>query len=228
MIRNIAAAKALSQCPRLSKYTNIIWINPNNHTDNSPLFHMESTPGKRLLEWREYKGITLAEMSRITGIRTTTLSSSEQPGSSNPSYDTITKVLAGFPDLNPDWLLLGSGPMLRGGRVLSPTPAPASETAPVVAGAPQPGLTSGPATVAEAENILLRERIADKDIIIEMLRAELGKSNDSPDAAGNFPTNPRKPISGFMTDAQRAEIAEAFNEVVEEELSEGSAVVVRR
>jgi transcriptional regulator with XRE-family HTH domain len=173
---------------------------------------MDSTPGKRLLEWREFKGITLAEMSRITGIRNTTLSSSEQPGSSNPSYDTISKVLAGFPDLNPDWLLLGTGPMLRDGRVLTPV---VTEEAGVVH-QPTPGLTSGPATVAEAENILLRELLINKDEIITMLRAELGKSNDSPDAADALPTNPRKPL-GFGAAIQAALLASYAAEPVEAE-----------
>lgn len=91
---------------------------------------MESTPGKRLQEWREFKGLTLTDMFRQTGVKVTTLSTAEQPGASNPSYDTITKVLAAYPDLNPDWLLLGHGPMLRDGRVLTLVPAAEEPTPP--------------------------------------------------------------------------------------------------
>jgi transcriptional regulator with XRE-family HTH domain len=96
---------------------------------------MESTPGSRLAEWREFKGLTLVEMASITGISKTTINTVEQSGSSKPSYDTISRVLAGFPDLNPDWLLLGTGPMVRG-RVLTPAPAAPVASAPLVAAEP--------------------------------------------------------------------------------------------
>jgi len=95
---------------------------------------MESTPGSRLAEWREFKGLTLVEMASITGISKTTINTVEQSGSSKPSYDTISRVLAGFPDLNPDWLLLGTGPMVRG-RVLTPA-APVAQPAPQVVAEP--------------------------------------------------------------------------------------------
>ena len=34
-------------------------------------------------------------------------------GRNKPSYDFVTKLLTNFPNLNPDWLLLGKGPMHR-------------------------------------------------------------------------------------------------------------------
>ncbi len=34
-------------------------------------------------------------------------------GRNNPSYDFIVKILSKFPDLNPEWLLLGKGDMMR-------------------------------------------------------------------------------------------------------------------
>ena len=34
-------------------------------------------------------------------------------GRNKPSYDFVTKLLNKFPNLNPDWLLLGRGPMHR-------------------------------------------------------------------------------------------------------------------
>lgn len=34
-------------------------------------------------------------------------------GRNKPSYDFVTKLLNKFPNLNPDWLLLGKGPMHR-------------------------------------------------------------------------------------------------------------------
>jgi transcriptional regulator with XRE-family HTH domain len=153
---------------------------------------MESTPGKRLLEWREYKGITLAEMARITGVSKSTINTVEQSGSSNPSYDTITKVLGSFPDLSPDWLLLGNGPMLRGGRELTPAPTVAAE--------PAPRYTSAEETVEEANTLIklaeteadnrqLRQRLEDAREEILWLR---GKSYPSSYAAA--PEQPRMEI----------------------------------
>ncbi len=34
-------------------------------------------------------------------------------GRNKPSYDFVTKLLTKFPNLNPDWLILGKGPMHR-------------------------------------------------------------------------------------------------------------------
>jgi len=34
-------------------------------------------------------------------------------GRNLPSFDFITKILTRFPDIDPDWLVLGKGPMLR-------------------------------------------------------------------------------------------------------------------
>ena len=34
-------------------------------------------------------------------------------GRNKPSYDFVSKLLVKFPNLNPDWLLLGKGPMHR-------------------------------------------------------------------------------------------------------------------
>jgi transcriptional regulator with XRE-family HTH domain len=184
MICSIAPANAVRQHILLSKYTKIIRINPGIRTRISSFFNnMESTPGKRLLEWREYKGMTLLEMARATGISKTTLNGAEQSGSSNPSYDTISKLIAGFPDLNPDWLLLGTGPMLRDGRTL--TPVVTEEKTPA------PRYTSGEATVeeastliklaeAEAENRQLLQRLEDAKGEILWLR---GKSTPSSYAA---------------------------------------------
>lgn len=146
---------------------------------------MESTPGKRLQEWREFKGLSLTEVFRLTGIKVTTLSTVEQPGGTNPSYDTLSKLLTAFPDLNPDWLLLGAGPMLRDGKAL--TSAPRAE-------APRPIELSQDEQrrelVATAENVLLRQIIASKDELISELR---GKPFDNPDAAGPFDSTPTPP-----------------------------------
>ena len=48
-------------------------------------------------------------------------------GRNKPSYDFVTKLLTNFPNLNPDWLLLGKGPMHRD-EIRTKTPKNASES----------------------------------------------------------------------------------------------------
>lgn len=167
---------------------------------------MEQTPGKRILIWREYKGLTPAQMIKATGIKRSTLDSVEDPNGSKPSHDTLMKVAAAFPDLNARWLLTGEGEMTNGQRLMPLAAKPADSTP-----EPTPGLTTGAATVAEAENILLRELVddlkADKARLLDEngeLREEnkklLGKSSDSSDAADDSATpatpRPKGPRAG--------------------------------
>lgn len=37
-------------------------------------------------------------------------------GRNKPGYDLIVKIMENFPNINPDWLLLGEGPMYRGAQ----------------------------------------------------------------------------------------------------------------
>lgn len=150
---------------------------------------MESTPGKRLQQWREFKGLSITEVFRLTGIKVTTLSTAEQPGANNPSYDTITKLLNAFPDLNPDWLLLGSGPMLRDGRTLTAVVVPAD---PPATKEPSPDYTSAAATQQTLYIDLLKEQIADlkADKVRNLAEIDrllkVGKFDDSSDAADDL------------------------------------------
>ena len=156
---------------------------------------MEATPGTRLHQWREFKGLSMTEMFRLTGIKVSTLSTAEQPGSSNPSYDTITKALQAFPDLSPDWLLLGTGPMLRDGRALTQAPRPE----------PAPDYTSAAGTIDATVNILLKEQIADLRKQNQQLLDMLGKSPGSSDAADSFPSHPL-PVPQLRVQARRGRI----------------------
>lgn len=102
-----------------------------------------------------------------------------ESGENKPSFETLEKIAATFPKLSLNWLMTGKGEML-----LAATP---EKTIPAA------GLISGPATVAEAENVLLREQVSDLRSTVEFLKAELGKFGGSLEAAlhGLVPVGPR-------------------------------------
>lgn len=83
---------------------------------------METTPGKRIQIFRESKGYKRASaFAEVAGLKPATLSSIETDRTA-PSFDTLGALMSAFPDLNPDWLLTGTGSMLRDGRSLAPLP----------------------------------------------------------------------------------------------------------
>lgn len=120
-------------------------------------------------------------------------------GRTNPGREMIAAIIRRYPAINAAWLATGEGEPFPAGRY-NQAPRPAPE--------PTPGLTSGAATVAEAENVLLRERLLDKQAIITLLSAEVtelrGKSSGSSDAAGrlHLPAPAPLPIVGFRLSVQ--------------------------
>jgi transcriptional regulator with XRE-family HTH domain len=85
---------------------------------------MENTPGKRVQIFRESKGYkTVTAFAEASGVKGGTLSSIES-GRTAPSFDTIAAITTAFPDLNLDWLIHGTGSMLRDGKELTPVEKP--------------------------------------------------------------------------------------------------------
>jgi transcriptional regulator with XRE-family HTH domain len=170
---------------------------------------MESTPGKRLQQWREFKGLSLTEMFRATGVKVTTLSTAESAAASNPSYDTITKVLAAFPDLNPDWLLLGTSSMLRDGRTLTQLPAalpPAvREGMPPVPGTATPEQADFVGKVIRSLEAQIESQARTIEWQQEQLAVLIKKPVPSLDAAPVYPLLPEQPRNrvGFATAASQ-------------------------
>lgn len=157
------------------------------------IYLMETTFASRVRRYRQDKGLSQQAFAELCGLTQGNIAHMEN--GTEPKQSNVSKLLAGLPDLSPDWLLIGTGPMLRDGRALTPTPR-AAELLP----AQQHDYTTGPGTVNTVVETLLRERLADKDTLIEMLRAELselrGKPSDSSDAAGisdETPTDPHAP-----------------------------------
>lgn len=66
---------------------------------------------QRLLYYAERKGIAMGDFYEKISMYPSNFAG--KGGESSLKSDNIVKVLNTFPDLNPDWLLLGNGEMLR-------------------------------------------------------------------------------------------------------------------
>lgn len=62
------------------------------------------------------KGLSNVEFSAITGIAPATISHITS-GRSKPTLPIFKGILKGFPDLNPEWVFLGIGPMYKINKV---------------------------------------------------------------------------------------------------------------
>ncbi|NSW46608.1 MAG: hypothetical protein HPY79_12435, partial [Bacteroidales bacterium] len=79
---------------------------------------------KRILQFINNKGITKYEFYKITKLSNGFLDKSGAIGS-----DKCEIICSYFPELNPEWLLTGKGPMLREqAEPNKPTPIPAKPT----------------------------------------------------------------------------------------------------
>ena len=66
---------------------------------------------ERILQFIEYKGITLTDFFKITGIKRGFLDTDKLKSSVSDVF--LTKILASFPEINPEWLITGKGDMMR-------------------------------------------------------------------------------------------------------------------
>lgn len=82
---------------------------------------MESTFASRVLAFRKHKGLSQQAFAEQCGLEQGNITQMER--GTDPKSGNMAKIIAGFPDLNPDWLLLGHGTMLRDGRELTRLPA---------------------------------------------------------------------------------------------------------
>jgi transcriptional regulator with XRE-family HTH domain len=78
---------------------------------------MDSTFATRVKEFRQFKRLSQDAMAEQCGLIQGNVAQMEK--GTDPKQSNVAKLLAGFPDLNPDWLLLGSGTMLRGAQELT-------------------------------------------------------------------------------------------------------------
>lgn len=76
------------------------------------------------------KSLTATTFARLLDVQPSSISHI-MSGRNKPSYDFVVKILRAFPDINPDWLLLGSEQIFREEQAqLSPTPTTGSEPMP--------------------------------------------------------------------------------------------------
>jgi len=78
---------------------------------------MDSTFANRVKEFRQFKRLSQDAMAEQCGLIQGNVAQMEK--GTDPKQSNVAKLLAGFPDLNPDWLLFGIGSMLRGDQELT-------------------------------------------------------------------------------------------------------------
>lgn len=85
---------------------------------------------------RANENMNASELAKKLGVEASAISHIRS-GRNKPSFDFVVKILAAFPHINPDWLLLDRGPYERDGMV---APIDSSkESKPVSDVAPSPG-----------------------------------------------------------------------------------------
>jgi hypothetical protein len=78
-----------------------------------------ATTKQRILQYLDCKGIDKRGFFTQTGIKRGLLDADKLQ--SSVSDISIAKILATFPDINPDWLLTGQGSMLRETHLITPS-----------------------------------------------------------------------------------------------------------
>lgn len=167
---------------------------------------MESTFAQRVLSFRKSKQLSQSAFAEQCGLEQGNISQMEK--GTEPKRDNVSRLLEGFPDLNPDWLLLGKGPMLRDGKALTPVvteelqrPAP-MQTVPG-----QIDFTYRYITSMEQQVAAGLEREADQraqiEELLEMLKKPLGNLDfAAAEPEATYTPAPRNPI-GYQINADK-------------------------
>ena len=102
---------------------------------------------------RTNEQMNASELAKKLGVEASAISHIKS-GRNKPSFDFVVKILAAFPHINPDWLLLDKGPYLRDN--ISPTEQVNEDSLPSEA-----TLFDTPhTTLEESENIRLSETMS--------------------------------------------------------------------
>lgn len=68
--------------------------------------------GERLMQLMQNEGMTQARFADLVGIQRSAVTHLTS-GRNQPSFDVLRRILENFPHVNADWLLSGSGEMLK-------------------------------------------------------------------------------------------------------------------
>lgn len=68
---------------------------------------------ERLRQYIDFKGLNIYAFERSVGLSNNTIRKKLDSGRNNMGTDTLQAILKTYPDLSADWLLLGTGEMLR-------------------------------------------------------------------------------------------------------------------
>lgn len=76
---------------------------------------------EKLLDLMKNEGLKSSQLADMLGINPAGISHI-LAGRNKPGFDLLQKILRRFPRINPDWLILDTGPMYRDAEALPPTP----------------------------------------------------------------------------------------------------------
>lgn len=84
---------------------------------SSMIYFCKNTAMKdRLLQLMQYKDISANKLAEMIGVQPSGISHILS-GRNKPSADFIIKLLSTFPDVNPEWFIMGAGSMVRNGQI---------------------------------------------------------------------------------------------------------------
>jgi transcriptional regulator with XRE-family HTH domain len=168
---------------------------------------METSFAQRVLAFRKHKGLSQQAFAEQCGLEQGNVSQMEK--GTEPKQSNVSKLVAGFPDLNADWLLMGTGPMLKDGRALTQLPAalpPAvREGMPPVPGTATPEQADFVGKVIRSLEAQIESQARTIEWQQEQLAVLIKKPVPSLDAAPVYPLLPEQPRNrvGFATAASQ-------------------------
>ncbi|NVO29722.1 helix-turn-helix transcriptional regulator [Hymenobacter lapidiphilus] len=92
---------------------------------------VDGDTGGRIKQLFEHHGITTYEANQRMGYTRTSKLYKVLSGDVRPSYETLVDILSEFPDVSPDWLLMGKGEMQRP-QVAKPAAGPTGDNTQVL------------------------------------------------------------------------------------------------
>ncbi len=112
---------------------------------------------KRLQQLLELEDLTPSKLADILQIQRSGVSHLLS-GRNKPSFDFIEGILKNFPQINPDWLILGKGKPYRS-QISTPSPSPIAKTTPTIS----PTHVIPPVTETQSSPVTLFDTITERN-----------------------------------------------------------------